>query len=164
MSVKRAPIFNRRQPSQDRARASTTACPTNLERLVYCSEVVDGLDRRSVLQSILATARRKNPRNRLTGALAMTAAMFAQTIEGPSLELQKTFAEIEQDRRHHNVHVLSWRPVTARLFGGFSMAGTQSGEQMRELEALLDGPRTSPAYVTALLARIVSDPRTGWMI
>ena len=63
----------------------------SLIRLVYASksQLVD-VDRRAELDRILASARRFNDRNGITGFLVATDKAFAQVLEGPQAHVAET--------------------------------------------------------------------------
>jgi hypothetical protein len=72
--------------------------------------------------SILASSRRNNRENGITGALLFNAECFAQTLEGELEHVHATFERIQCDPRHRGTVVLPAGPAAQREFGGWSMA------------------------------------------
>jgi Sensors of blue-light using FAD len=91
----------------------------DLIRLIYCSRPF-GFDN-AILNGILSDARRCNERDAITGALICRADVYLQLIEGPAAAVDATFARIEKDNRHLELHLLSRVPVTDRLFPDWAM-------------------------------------------
>lgn len=105
----------------------------NLYKLVYCSRNrIEGTaaEVRAALQNILATARRKNVRLGVTGALLYNQGHFAQVLEGPLESVEKIFEAIERDSRHCDVLVVYAGPAASREFPDWSMAF--AGDPTRE--------------------------------
>ena len=85
------------------------------------------------IQELLDSARRKNSRRGLTGALLFNRGCFAQILEGARDAVECTFESIMQDERHTGVTVLSYGPIEERVFGHWSMAfiGRHAPDQER---------------------------------
>ena len=98
---------------------------SDLYALSYLSrnriEGVDGPNRKE-LQQILSSARRNNRQLGITGAMLFTEIYFAQILEGPQGAVETIFERIQCDLRHSDVTVLSFQPIAARRFAGWSMA------------------------------------------
>jgi hypothetical protein len=88
--------------------------------LVYISIARDGLPDAEV-QAILASARRRNAEQQITGALLKYADRFIQVLEGPREALDGCVSRIRRDLRHRNLKVLRHHPVAERRFGGWKM-------------------------------------------
>lgn len=101
----------------------------SLIRLVYASEsrLVDA-NRRMELDSILASARRFNDQNGITGFLLVTEKAFAQVLEGPQDNVAETYGRIVVDPRHAALRLLAEEPITARSFAGWAMGVTERDE------------------------------------
>lgn len=101
----------------------------SLIRLVYASEsrLVDA-NRRAELESILASARRFNDQNGITGFLLATEGAFAQVLEGPRDNLTETYGRIVMDPRHTAVRLLVEEPIAARSFAGWAMGIAEHDE------------------------------------
>ena len=96
-----------------------------LYRLIYISSnQIEGDDRKilSEVENILATARSKNQRAGITGALMFNAGCFAQVLEGGHDVIKATYERIQGDPRHSSVVMLSLEPVQERQFSNWSMA------------------------------------------
>ncbi|HET6307141.1 MAG TPA: BLUF domain-containing protein [Rhodopila sp.] len=97
-----------------------------LYRLVYCSrnviaQAMPGAVPEDEVRAILASARRSNRANSITGALLFTASGFAQVLEGRRDAVEATFERINGDPRHADVTVLSFTPTEARSFPDWAM-------------------------------------------
>lgn len=90
-------------------------------QLVYISTARDAVAA-SDLQRILATSRRNNGRDGITGLLFFDGKRFLQALEGAPERVTAAFERIRDDRRHAGVVVLSRREVESREFGDWSMA------------------------------------------
>ena len=90
-------------------------------QLTYISSARPGVGQDDVDQ-ILATSRRKNGANRVTGMLIHDGRRFLQALEGDSDLVERTFARIRADERHRALVILSQREVAAREFGDWAMA------------------------------------------
>ncbi len=96
-----------------------------LYRLIYCSLRVappeaGGPD--CELEEIVATARRNNQTDGVTGALLFTGSGFAHVLEGARDALDRIFERIADDPRHTGVTVLSFTPTERRRFPEHAMA------------------------------------------
>jgi hypothetical protein len=139
-----------------------------LYRLIYCSRNVIGQAMPNAVledevRAILATARRCNTADNVTGALLFTASGFAQVLEGTRDVVERTFERISGDPRHADVTVLSFTPTECRSFPDWSMgfSGQTSPGAVDPLTHLLAdasfaGPRaTTGSDVLRLLERVV---------
>lgn len=101
----------------------------SLIRLVYASksQLVD-VDRRAELDRILASARRFNDRNGITGFLLATDKAFAQVLEGPQAHVAETYGRIVVDPRHTALHVLVEEPIAERSFRDWAMGIAERDE------------------------------------
>jgi hypothetical protein len=120
-----------------------------LRRVIYVSHTVTDPDEPlgPVLASILAAARRNNPRIGVTGALLYTARRFAQVLEGPPDAVEAIFETIQCDLRHDHVTVLEVSSPTERAFADWSMAFVADAPIAADA---LDGSG-SPAELLAML-------------
>jgi hypothetical protein len=142
--------------------------PGSLYRMIYCSRniialAMPGADVEQEIRAILASARRCNEANHLTGALLFTASGFAQVLEGPREAVERTFERIGADPRHADVTVLSFTPTAHRSFPEWTMGfrgqtSTGSDDPLAHLldDAMFAGPRaTTGTDVLRLLEKVV---------
>ncbi len=101
----------------------------SLIRLVYASEsrLVDA-NRRTELDGILASARRFNDQNGITGFLLSTEKAFAQVLEGPRDKVAEAYGRIVVDPRHTTLRLLSEKPITVCSFAGWAMGIAERNE------------------------------------
>lgn len=101
----------------------------SLIRLVYASHsLLDASNRRAELDRILASARRFNQENAITGFLLATQGAFAQVLEGEAAAIGETYGRIESDPRHRNLRVLTEVPIAERRFAGWAMGVAEHDE------------------------------------
>lgn len=72
--------------------------------------------------AILATSRRNNTGDAVTGLLYFDGKRFLQALEGEPAAVDRALSRIEKDPRHRAIVVLSDRTVETREFGEWSMA------------------------------------------
>ena len=139
-----------------------------LYRLIYCSrnvivQTMPDAVVRDEIRAILATARRCNKLDNVTGALLLTASGFAQVLEGTRDVVERTFDRISGDPRHADVTVLTFTPTERRSFPdwpmGFSgQTAPSTSDPLTHLlaDATFTGPRaTTGSDVLRLLERVV---------
>lgn len=114
-------------------------------QLVYISSSVG----KPEIALILATSRRNNARDGITGLLYTDGVRFLQALEGPAEAVEAAFARIKPDPRHRAVVTLSRRTVETREFGPWQMAHRAAGA---------DGAATL-SEVAPLLARTHANVR-----
>jgi len=126
-------------------------------QLVYASHPF-GFDL-SVLSNILLTARRRNMRDDITGALICRADLYLQLLEGPEGKVERVFANICEDDRHVDVRVLSKRFDQERLFPKWAMRDDPAKSWMWTQQEVRDGAveRASEAEVQAVFARVAAE-------
>ncbi len=92
------------------------------------------------IDAILATARRRNAANALTGLLIHDGRRFLQVLEGPSTMVEASYARIRMDDRHRGIVTLAQRIVTERAFGDEPMAShlATAGRDTTSLTELVD--------------------------
>lgn len=74
-----------------------------------------------VLSGILATARRNNARDGITGTLICREDLFLQMLEGPRDVVTKAFSRILRDDRHTEIVNLWSGDIETRLFADWAM-------------------------------------------
>jgi len=123
-----------------------------LYNLVYCSRATLGVDNAAV-DGIIATARRHNPANGITGMLVFGGGIFFQWLEGPRDNVTQLMASIKKDPRHDQVVELSaTEEARERLFPDWDME-LVSGDHVREVlvDALESATDSTRATALALL-------------
>jgi hypothetical protein len=88
-------------------------------QLIYMSQPF-GYDS-AMLAGILATARRNNPREAITGALICRPDIYLQLLEGDAAAIDALYQRISIDDRHLAVTLLSRADVSDRLFAEWAM-------------------------------------------
>ena len=88
-------------------------------QLIYMSEPF-GFDS-GTLSAILSTARRKNARLGITGALICRQDIYLQLLEGEGAAIDALFDRIASDDRHLGVTLLSRADVEQRMFPEWAM-------------------------------------------
>lgn len=84
---------------------------------------------------VLATSRRNNGRDDITGLLYADGVRFLQVLEGPELPVRRAFARIASDPRHRSLVILSERAIDTREFGDWAMAEKRPGTDADDLIA-----------------------------
>lgn len=103
-----------------------------LFNLVYCSRASAGVESADV-DTIVASARRRNPVLGITGILVFGSEVFFQWIEGPKAEVLRLMKLIEADRRHETMVVLSTsEEIRERVFPTWDME-LVDGEDIQEV-------------------------------
>jgi hypothetical protein len=93
---------------------------TTVSALMYRSVARDAPSAET-LHTLLRQCRERNAREGLTGFLVLHQGRFVQWLEGPEAGLQRVWASIERDQRHHRVELLQRTRDTHRLFAGWQM-------------------------------------------
>lgn len=130
-----------------------------LHQVAYCSRAAREVDDSDV-DRIVATARRTNPRQGITGLLVFGSGVFFQWLEGPRDHVTGLMARIKHDPRHDEVVMLSQsEEVRERLFPDWSME-LVTPDQIREvlLDALANTEdEKNTESLTRLLEKIDSN-------
>lgn len=101
----------------------------SLTRLVYASRSkLAPPERAREIERIIASARRLNAENGVTGFLMVTPAGFAQVLEGEQDNIAETYGRIVVDPRHGDVRVLLEEPIVERAFQHWSMGVAEQDE------------------------------------
>ena len=75
----------------------------------------------AILSGILLTARRRNARDGITGALICRQDIYLQLIEGEAAPIEALWARLQLDDRHLEVTLLSREDVAARILPDWAM-------------------------------------------
>jgi hypothetical protein len=86
-----------------------------MNRLLYISDSLVG-NNLFELGQIMATARKSNKQNHLTGLLWTDGVQFAQVIEGEEEPISELLERLMDDPRHKNLDVLMFANVEKREF------------------------------------------------
>ena len=92
---------------------------SQLKRVVYVSKKTDVSD--TTLKDIIASSKKNNPDEDVTGCLLSGSNSFLQLLEGPSEFINTLYSKINRDSRHKNVITLCDEKVDVRLFLSWSM-------------------------------------------
>lgn len=90
-----------------------------LRQIFYHSQAVEGQD--VDIDQIIASAKRNNGMDGITGVMFFDGHSFLQVLEGPATSVAATFARVMEDPRHHSLVVISDREVAERDFAYWSM-------------------------------------------
>jgi hypothetical protein len=127
-----------------------------LYNLVYCSRAANGVGDADVAR-IIASARRHNPANGITGLLVFGSGIFFQWLEGPREAVLRLMTVLHQDPRHDSVVALSEsEEVRERLFPDWDME-LVTAEHIRDVltDALVSATdERNAAVLTQLLEQI----------
>ncbi len=92
---------------------------SELKRVVYVSEKTDVSD--STLKDIIASSKKNNPEEGVTGCLLSGSNSFLQLLEGHAEFINTLYSKISRDNRHKNVITLCNESIDERLFLSWSM-------------------------------------------
>jgi hypothetical protein len=92
---------------------------SQLKRVVYVSKKIDVSD--TTLKDIIASSKKNNPEEDVTGCLLSGSNSFLQLLEGPSDFIDRLYSKISTDNRHENVITLCDEKIDERLFLSWSM-------------------------------------------
>ncbi len=127
-------------------------------QLIYASQPF-GYDE-LVLAGILATARRNNARDGITGALICREDLFVQMLEGPRDVVTSAYSRILRDDRHVEVISLWSGDIEARLFPEWSMRHDPARSWMWTMEEVAKGAvgRASMQEIRGIFDRLAKEP------
>ncbi|GAA3753938.1 hypothetical protein GCM10022270_10780 [Terriglobus aquaticus] len=114
-----------------------------------------------MLAQLVATSRRNNASDWISGVLLYNGTAFAQVLEGPANAVESCLNRIQQDPRHSNLVVVSRNPIQRRLFSAWSMAYIDGAsfrllsESAIDLEAILATGKSQPGFVLNLLRDVM---------
>ena len=92
---------------------------SQLKRVVYVSKKTDVSD--TTLKDIIASSKKNNPEEDVTGCLLSGSNTFLQLLEGPTDFIDTLYSKISKDNRHENVATLCDENIDERLFLSWSM-------------------------------------------
>ena len=85
-----------------------------LKRFVYVTKKTGAFD--TTLKDIIASSKKNNPEEDVTGCLLYGSNSFLQLLEGPSDFIDRLYSKISTDNRHENVITLCDEKIHERLF------------------------------------------------
>lgn len=91
-----------------------------LVRLLYASRSAEPLTP-DVVDGILASSRKVNPAQGITGLLCYSGDIFMQVLEGGRDAVSQLYNTISRDPRHRDVVLLQYEEITERRFAGWTM-------------------------------------------
>ena len=92
---------------------------SQLKRVVYVSEKTNVSD--TTLKNIIASSKKNNPEQDVTGCLLSGSNSFLQLLEGPKQTVDTLYLKISADSRHKNILKLNDEVIGDRLFSFWSM-------------------------------------------
>ena len=110
---------------------------TDLSQIIYVSQPF-GYDA-AILSNILLDARRCNERDGVTGALVCRHDIFLQLLEGPTTEVEATYARILRDDRHVSPRKLVSRSISHRMFADWAMLHDPAKSLIWSRQEIADG-------------------------
>ena len=93
---------------------------SNLYKLIY-SSLRETKCTDAEIDNILASCEKNNPQKNITGVLMHSKNSFVQYLEGAPREILGLYDLIKEDDRHKNVVMLSYTPITERVFPSWHM-------------------------------------------
>lgn len=130
----------------------------SLERVLYRSQSALPELTLPVVADILGASRSNNDRDDVTGMLAIGDDRFLQVLEGPRETLDRVLARISRDGRHTQIEILERRPVEARIFGEWRMAGVRVTPDLADRLTPLLADGADPGEAVAGLYAMAHDP------
>ena len=131
--------------------------PATLHHLIYRSQAT-ALLHEADLPALLQQARSHNYQEDLSGLLLYFQGQFLQVLEGPEPALNRLYARIRADPRHHNLLTLAHGPIAARSFPdwrmGFATATADMVGQTTGSLPLLAAPGLA-AHPSAALSQLL---------
>ncbi|MDO9314566.1 MAG: BLUF domain-containing protein [Burkholderiaceae bacterium] len=91
-----------------------------LVRLMYASRAADSVNQNELV-AILKKSKANNAEVGVTGVLCFSTGIFLQVLEGGRSQVSALYNRIANDKRHHDVVLLSYEEVDERRFAGWSM-------------------------------------------
>ncbi|MEX1166833.1 MAG: BLUF domain-containing protein [Hydrogenophaga sp.] len=92
-----------------------------LVRILYVSRAT-GPQTGTVTATILAKAQKHNAAQNISGVLCQGQGLYLQVLEGERSAVNRLYASILQDRRHHDVQMLVFEEIISRRYADWSMA------------------------------------------
>ncbi|ASU36866.1 blue light sensor protein [Herbaspirillum sp. meg3] len=103
-----------------------------LVRLIYASRACEPITQ-ELVDTVLATARRHNPANGVTGVLCHSDDVFVQALEGGRDQINQLYARLLQDKRHKDVVLLCYEEIGVRQYSSWTMGKVRLDKVNRSL-------------------------------
>ncbi|MBP0598891.1 BLUF domain-containing protein [Herbaspirillum sp. LeCh32-8] len=91
-----------------------------LVRLIYASRARVPISS-EVIDSILASARKNNPGQGITGVLCYSDSIFVQVLEGGRDQVNRIYGSLQRDERHHDLVLLAYESIDERQYSSWTM-------------------------------------------
>jgi Sensors of blue-light using FAD len=130
-----------------------------LVRALYVSRAV-GPQTGTVTANILATAQAHNAQHAISGVLCQGQGLFVQVLEGERGDINRLYASILKDPRHHDVQMLSFEEITKRRYPDWSMAHVvlpDDTAMVRMQHPEFDPYSASGAFMLKLVDELLAD-------
>lgn len=129
-------------------------------QLFYVSRASKPYDDAAV-RGILASSRRNNPHEDITGCLLFSGRYFAQVLEGRPEVTSRKLDTISIDPRHLDFRLLVERRVSERTYGEWSMGYLHDLSLEDQLESLLADGAAPADGIVDVMERMQPDPVMG---
>ncbi len=117
--------------------AYTYYCSMNLYFLIYRGTPTVNLSDEEI-EALLVKARRENQAHEVTGMLLCFPKMYIQLIEGPEEKIRQLYKNIQNDKRHNNVHILKEGYEEKRFFPKWAMGFDKQNKLIIDDEGSFD--------------------------
>lgn len=124
----------------------------NLQRVFYVSRLARGVGALDI-QRVLWSARIRNRRLDIGGALICSGGLFAQWLEGRTEVIDAVMDSIGRDGRHTELRVLRHHAITLRRFDDWHSLFLDRPALTRQIEALLQAGAEVPEAALEALER-----------
>jgi len=84
----------------------------------------------NAISDMLEKAKKSNRQNAITGCLLFHQGYFIQLLEGNKTAVKSLFKKISDDKRHHDVRLLSTEEAPTRIFSEWSMVYQNSSNDV----------------------------------
>jgi len=129
-----------------------------LVRALYVSRAV-GPQTGTVTANILSASEASNAEHAVSGVLCQGQGLYLQVLEGERADVNRLYARILRDPRHHDVQMLSFEEITARRYPHWSMAHVvlpDDDAMVRMQHPEFDPYSASGAFVLRLVDELVA--------
>jgi hypothetical protein len=130
-----------------------------LVRILYVSRAV-GPQTSTVTAGILAAAQVHNPAHEVSGVLCQGQGLYLQVLEGERGAVNRLYAQILQDRRHHDVQLLAFEEISQRRYADWTMAHVRLPDDdamVRMQHPEFDPYSASGTFVLKLVDELLAD-------